>query len=677
MSAPTQALQPAAIQTPLGEDILLLKKWAVRDSVSEPFEIRCEVLAEQYQGGLKGLVREPITIRVNTDFGTASPDPPIFFNGYVREVRQLHPDERFYCYSIVAVPKVWFLGLQNDCRIFQEMTVPEIVSEILKENQIDFKLDLHATYEKRTYCVQYRESCLNFISRLLEEEGIHYYFAHGNGHHQMVIADFSPGAKPLANAETLEFNWEQPSEGPDDKVVYTFDRRSQAHIESVVLRDFDFRWPSTDLSSEETERMVSPTFDYPGKYDTRDLGSRRARVRLEEEETYAEVVEGKSTVYQLSPGYRAALTRHPYGDLNAEYFVVSVRHTGAEINYRSSSESDDGYHYSNEFMAIPRKVHYRPPLRAEKPFVKGSQTAIVVGPPGEEIYTDNFGRIKVQFHWDRRGPWNAGSSCWIRVSQFWAGREWGSISIPRIGQEVVVDFLEGDPDRPVVAGRLYNAEQMPPYPLPAGANNMGFKSKSVHGGGFNEISINDTNATEGINIHAQYNMTSVVEHDESVTIHNCRTKTIDVDETVKVGNNRTESVGVDEKVSIGSNRTTDVGSNDTKSIGGNKSCTVSQNEIHTVSLTRTQSTGINEMINVGAAQELTVGGIRLVTVGVSQMVNVGMKHSLNAGNEIKLSSKKILLEASQEITLKCGGGSISINSAGIITIKGPLVKINC
>jgi type VI secretion system secreted protein VgrG len=288
---------------------------------------------------------------------------------------------------------------------------------------------------------------------------------------------------------------------------------------------------------------------------------------------------------------------------------------------------------------MPSAQQFRPKRITPKPFVQGPQTAVVVGPGGEEIYTDKYGRVKVQFHWDRRGKKDENSSCWIRVSHPWAGKGWGSVATPRIGQEVIVDFLEGDPDQPIITGRVYNAEQLPPFGFPAGAVVSGIKSDTHKGSGYNELSMDDTAGKEKITIHGQYDMNSTIEHDQTLTVHNCRTDRVDVDDSESIGNNQKWDVGVNRDATIGSNETLTVGTNRTKKVGANETITVGSNrdatigasESLTVALQRTHTVGINETISVGAAQEITVGGLQAVTIGAVQTINVGASQSTSVG----------------------------------------------
>jgi type VI secretion system secreted protein VgrG len=370
------------------------------------------------------------------------------------------------------------------------------------------------------------------------------------------------------------------------------------------------------------------------------------------------------------------------------------------------------------------KQQFRPKRSTPKPFVQGPQTAVVVGPGGDEIYTDKFGRVKVQFHWDRLGKKDQNSSCWIRVSHPWAGKGWGSVATPRIGQEVIVDFLEGDPDQPIITGRVYNAELQPPFGFPAGAVLSGTKSQTHKGAGFNELSMDDTAGKERVFVHGQYNMDTVVEHEQTSTIHNNRTDKVDVDDSETVGGNQTLHVVKNQKVNIDIDRTETVGANETIKIGGNRSITVSKSETATVTLQRTHNVGINETISVGAAQEITVGGLQAVTVGAVQTNKIGANQSTSVGanqsTDVKVNrsisvggnqsvavtknasmtvsgdeSRKVtggrasdigkddatkiaknwVVDAGDSVTIKTGDASITMKKDGTIAIKGKDITI--
>jgi type VI secretion system secreted protein VgrG len=364
-------------------------------------------------------------------------------------------------------------------------------------------------------------------------------------------------------------------------------------------------------------------------------------------------VRGLSGCVGFTPGYRFDLKGHYRRECNESYLITEIDHTLEEEIGDYSSGGGGSSTYENRFTCMPHRIPYRPLRTTPRPIIHGVQTATVVGRPGEEIHVDPHGRVKVQFHWDREGKRNQDSSCWIRVSQLWAGKSWGGMAIPRIGQEVVVEFIEGDPDRPLITGRVYNAEQKPPYDLPGAAHVMGMKSSSTPGGGgYNEISIDDTKGKEKMTIHAQYDSSTTVEHDETHTVHNNRTSTVDVNETA--------AVGVDQTLSVGSNQSLDVGAN------------------------RSASVGANESLSVGGAQEESIGGARTLSIAGDDAIGVGGSRTLEVGSNLDaLAGANISIGAGGKITLSAGGSTIEISAAGItissaapVEIQGATIKLN-
>jgi len=429
------------------------------------------------------------------------------------------------------VPWAWFLGQTSDCRIFQNMKVPDIITQIFQDNGFtDFEKRIFQNHPEREYCVQYRETALNFVMRLMEEEGIFFFFTHEKDKHTLVFGDAPDAHKPCPVQDMVRY--ELTSGGwQDDDVVLSWRIHKEVRPAKFALTDYNFKTPSTSLMVNRAAEGQYEVYDYPGEYPDRGEGDSLVRVRLEEKRTPVMVAEGEGDVRVFTAGARFTLEEHYREDQNQEYVITSVFHSASQGGDFRSGQSSEA-RYKNHFECIPFSTPIRPLRLTPTPTIQGSQTAVVVGPQGEEIFTDKYGRVKVQFHWDRRGKRNENSSCWIRVSQPWAGKGWGAVSIPRLGQEVVVDFLEGDPDRPLVTGRVYNAEQMPPYGLPAGAHMMGFRSNSTKGGGgYNEIVIHDSKSDEKIVIHAQKDMATTVEHDQSTLV-----VTGDQSNTVKTGN---------------------------------------------------------------------------------------------------------------------------------------------
>lgn len=522
-----------AVYTPLGEDVLLLEKLTGFEGISRPFRFRLEMLSEKTTIDFSELVRKSATVRVRIAHGEER-----FINGVIRQFTQRGRDTRFARYRAELVPSLWFLKLNRNCRIFQNKTVIEIITEIFHQRGItDYANHTIGSYQPREYCVQYRETDLEFVSRLMEEEGIFYYFQHDRNKHTLVLADSASEFRPCPAQPAARF--ETTGRVLEDERITAFELLQNVRTGAYALTDYNFETPQTSLVSEQSTIVAadsgSEIFDYPGRYLSKSRGEHLTRLRMEQEEAQHLQAAGASTCAGFLPGHRFALQDHYRADLNQSYVLTEVRHSAhcGSAYYTGSPEDPEGY--ENAFRSIPRSVPYRPRRVTRRPIVQGPQTAVVVGPSGEEIYTDKYGRVKVQFFWDREGRNNENSSCWIRVSQPWAGKAWGAISIPRVGQEVIVDFLEGNPDRPIIAGRVYNADQMPPYGLPGDADMMGFKSNSTQkGGGYNEIVIKDARDGEMIRIHAQKDM--------DTTVLNNDTQYVKLDRKIQVDGKHHEAV---------------------------------------------------------------------------------------------------------------------------------------
>jgi type VI secretion system secreted protein VgrG len=401
--------------------------------------------------------------------------------------------------------------------------------------------------------------------------------------------------------------------------------------------DYDFERPSVDLTTIKTlPRRYAPSnyevYDYPGAYVQKPHGEHYAHVRIDEFGAQFEIARATTNYRGVSVGSTFALEAQPEENdhFNGRYLVINATHSLESTQYESGDTGGAAFRCS--FTALSCGQQFRPRRLTPKPFVQGPQTAVVVGPASDEIYTDKYGRVKVQFHWDRRGRKDENSSCWIRVSHPWAGKGWGSVATPRIGQEVIVDFLEGDPDQPIITGRVYNEENQPSFGFPAGAVISGVKSDTHKGAGYNEVSLDDTAGKERVFIHGQYNMDTVVEHDQTTTVHNCRTDRIDVDDSESIGNNQT--------LHVMANRTKTVDADERIAIGGNRDAEISRSETLTVMLQRTHTVGVNETITVGAAQEITVGGVQAITVGAAQILSAGANQTLSAGSSQSFNAAK-------------------------------------
>ena len=465
------------IDTPLGADLLFTRMRA-REELGRLFDYRIELASPK--GDIDGnkILGKNVTLKLELP-----KDKKRFFNGHVTRFAQVGMLGRYHIYHATVQPWLWFLTRTADCRIFQDKDVPQIVKEVLESHSglHDFKLELTGKYAKREYCVQYRETDFNFVSRLMEEEGIYYYFKHTDGHHKMVITDSVSGHSTVPDYAQLTYIPLGKGVRLDQEYVSKWEHDREVQPGSYALTDYYFETPSTNLAvnrqlQRSHDQSKLKVFDYPGGYAKSPDGEQLVRTRLEELQSRWERGRGDTNARGVAVGALVKLDKHPRADQNREYLVVSADYDLSYTEYEAMETPGATYHCS--FAALSSKEPFRPQRTTPVPIVQGPQTAVVVGPKGDEIYTDKYGRVKVQFHWDRYGKSDENSSCWIRVSHPWAGKNWGMVAIPRIGQEVVVDFLEGDPDCPLITGRVYNAEEMPPWELPANKTQSGILSRS-------------------------------------------------------------------------------------------------------------------------------------------------------------------------------------------------------
>jgi type VI secretion system secreted protein VgrG len=616
-----QSARQIGITTALGPNQLGLRSFSVQEQVSRLFQIEAELCSEDGAIDFDQVVGRNATIRLDV-----AQQGERYWNGFVSRLAQLGNQGGYARYQATIMPWLWFLTRTADCRIFQNKTVPDIIEEVFKGHGFnDYKLKLNTTYPKWEYCVQYRETDFNFVSRLMEQEGIYYFFEHANGSHNMVLADSISAHTPFPNYAEITFHEVEAVGTPGREVITDWTMQKEAQPIAYMLNDFDFKKPKASLRApsnvtREHGKAEYEIYDYPGEYLEQGEGQRLADVRLHELQTQYEVLHGQGTARGVAAGCTFKLKSYPRQDQNREYLVIGIS-LQADAGPFEAAAAEGGQFFSCNFTAIAKAQQFRPSRLTPRPIVQGLQTAIVVGPKGEEIHTENHARVKVQFHWDRYGKFDENSSCWIRVSQPWAGKGWGSMATPRIGQEVVVEFLEGDPDRPLITGRVYNADQPPPY---AGGKGVisGLKSKTHKGQGYNEMSMDDTAGKEKINIHAQYDMNTKVEHD--------RTDNIVHDEQIAIGNNRTESVSIDESISIGNNRTE----------------------------------------TVAKQESVTIGEDRTVTVGKSDSLVVGTKLSIDAGDEIVINTGSANITMKKDGTIKITGTNIAINGTEQVYTKG-------
>ena len=464
---------------------------------------------------------------------------PRYIHGMVLRCQQRESQNEYTVYQVVLVPEVWRLAYRKDCRIFQKKSIKEIIARVLKDAGItDYSFRAKGAPQRREYCVQYRESDWDFVCRLLEEEGYCYFFEHKAGQHILNMANDASFFPDITGKSAVPFHV------PDSKMaarehVFRFFFSEVVQSSKITLCDYNFEKPMLEMEvdREGNKHKDLEVYDYPGRYELPEAGKQLAGIRLEQAQAMVKSGEGQGDCTRLSAGHVFSLEKHPRGDFCDKYMVTRVHHFGTKGTMDlEAGMQDQRCAYSNTFHCMPKKVPYRPPRTTRKPHVQGVQTAVVVGPPGEEIHTDEHGRIKVQFHWDREGKNDEKSSCWIRVSQVWAAQGWGAVVIPRIDQEVIVDFIEGDPDRPIVTGTVYHAQNVPPYPLPDDKTRTTIKSNSsIGGGGFNELRFEDKKGQEELFTHAEKDQVEIIKNNRTATIGNDRAVTIEKgDDTLTV-----------------------------------------------------------------------------------------------------------------------------------------------
>jgi type VI secretion system secreted protein VgrG len=597
------------------------------EEISRLFSFRVEFCSDDSDIAFDDIVGKPCVLEIHAVSGSR------YVNGIVRRFERTGEGSSLTYYAAEVVPVHWLLTKRYKSRIFQEhncsdMTIPGIVKKVFDDAGIpsdNYRFALQGDYDTREYVVQYRESEMSFISRLMEEEGIFFFFEHTADGHTMVIGD-----NPVAHTETpneSEFAFRDPTglvTEQEQEFVYNARDGQEVQTGAVALDDYNYKQPRVDLmATTAAEQYTSLEFsDYPGEYTDKPVGDRYAGIRLEEFQCQRRVQQMEANVRALLPGYKFTLREHPTESVNREYLVTRLVHTARQPqSAQEEAGAEYGIEYKAEVRTIPSDVPFRPPRVTPRPVVRGTQTAVVVGPSGEEIYTDKYGRVKVQYFWDREGVYDENSSRWTRVSQGSAGGQYGMMFLPRVGQEVVVDFLEGDPDRPLVVGRVYNNDQMPPYSLPDEKTKSCIKTHSSKGGGgTNEIRFEDKKGSEQILVYAQNNL------------------------HIRANTTRVENIGKDRHL------------------------TVKENKFELVKMNSNREVTLDLTEKIGGKKSLEVAGDVGEDVKGSHSEKVGTNFYLNA-------TTNLVLEAGTNITLKVGGNSIALTSAGIF-LSGSMVYVN-
>jgi type VI secretion system secreted protein VgrG len=637
------------------DEELRVHSFGVTEGISQLFSIDLELVTENHALDFEQIIGQAgiLTIQQYEE------EEPRYFHGIISRLEQGTSGLRFTTYSATVVPKIWYLMHRHNCRIFQQMSVRDIVQKILSDFGLpgdEYQFVLQSDPPKREYCVQYRESEFDFISRLLEEEGIFYFFEHHNNKHILVMGDSTSAHKAIQGESQIIFHEPRPGQVADEPHIYTFNYTEEILSGKVSLKDYNFKKPALNLKGEKTgdKNTDLEVYDYPGKFEEPGRGKQLAKVRLEEYQTVKKEGSGATTCTHFAAGFFFTMKKYHRNDFNKKYLITQHQISGSQPQVLEETAGEGGSSFSSRFECIPFEVPYRPDRVTPKPVVEGSQTAIVVGPQGEEIYTNEHGQVKVQFHWDREGQMDEKSSCWIRVSQLWAGRSWGAMYIPRIDQEVIVDFLEGDPDRPIITGRVYHGTNKPPYPLPDEKTKSTIKSDSSKGGGgFNEIRFEDKKGKEEVYIQAEKDrnelvkndMSTNVKHDQSLTVHHDRTKTIKHNETITIDGTYTKTIDKTTSITIKTGTYSHDVADNTATYHVKKALTENYDD--------TQTTTVNKKIKIE-----------------SETADI----EITAATQIKLKTGASTLLMKSDGTIEISGVAIAIKGTAKVATKGGIVN---
>src|SRR5690554_2525350 len=578
------------------------------EALSRLFDFELELVCTRPDLDLQQLLNRDLVLEIGTS-------PSRFIHGIIRAASQGATSRRFSHYQVSLAPHLYWLRLRQDVRIFQDLSVPDIVRKLLDEAGIDptfYRFELTGSYAPRTYCVQYNESTLDFMERLLAEEGICYYFEHHQDRHVWVVADHQQSFRETSPA-IAEYRNDAAMVGTP--CVQQFQSQWDTALEAVTLTDYNYQKPSHSLLTQAATGVQTENSAYfwPGNYRDLNQGQMLARQRLDAERIQAQQGQGQSTLSQFSAGTVFQLDLHPRPEYNRQHLLLEVSHYGRQPQVLEEYAGSEGSQYHNRFVTVPADQPYRPPL-LPKPYAY-PQTAVVVGPSSEQVYTDEYGNIQVRFHWDREGQ----NSCWLRVTQAWAGNFWGSQILPRVGQEVVVDFINGDPDQPIVTGCLHHGLHKPPYPLPEHKSKTLIRSHSLSGQDGHELLLEDKAEQEKIAVHSAGDL----------ELH----------------------VTQDSKTAIDRNRHTQVKGNSTQTVKGSQHLIV-QGE-------RRTRTGGQHSLDIGQAQHLKAGTAIHLQSGQDLHLKAGIKAALSAGIEV---------------VLKAGASSLVLNPAGVF-VNGPVINL--
>ncbi|MEZ4296933.1 MAG: type VI secretion system tip protein TssI/VgrG [Polyangiaceae bacterium] len=708
------------------EPSLRVVRFSGHESISQGFQLGITVSCDHLDLHPGSVVGRAATLTIDAGQG------PRAVHGIVSRFAHVDPWRNGAEYHLTLVPAMARLRLRTDSRIYQGLSVPEIIADVLRRagfRQVsrrerglsraldraetgDFDMVLGASHAPRESCVQYRETDWDFVHRLLEEEGILSFFEHDDSAHRLVISDSPTVHEPISGADTLPFRPQSGMSAAEEHVA-RFHFAEESRPDRVAVSDYQFERPLLRLdASAEAGAFGTGTvaatatagggnafevYEHPGHHDHPEAGMRTARMRIEEIQATRWVSQGESSSSRLVPGRTFVLTDHPSSEMNRRYLITRVEHRGAEPANSGGAEE----RYVCRFEAIPADVAFRPPRRTPRPVIPGIQTAIVVGPPGEEIHTDRHGRVKVRFHWDRTGYTDDRCSAWIRVAQASAGAAFGSVFLPRVGHEVVVDFIEGDPDRPLITGSVYHGANVPPLALPAEKTKSTVKTSSTPGGGgSNELRFEDQKGAEEVYLHAQKDLSIQVENDKSLLVGANETSTVSGNRTVQVNAFDTETVLLAQTVTVGGALTQTVGAIMTTAVVGAKFEMVGMNSSEKVVLNKSVKAGIDHKVTAGknastkAVRNVSVHAGRHVTTssGLDTTITSGRRLTAMAASSVDVTAgegmsvvvtgdhkedatKTRTIVAGEEMAITCGDSRITMKKDGTILIEGKDITV--
>jgi type VI secretion system secreted protein VgrG len=650
-TAISQDLRLLELTTPLGHNRVVINGLSGKEAISELFQFDLQVLAPN--GGnvhMKDLLGKDVSVSFLED----EQGKKRYFHGVVSQISTEPRDSRFEHYHLTVRPWLWLLSLKGGPRIFQNKSSVDVIKAVFDELKHSFPKFSYRTDKVQgehiplDYCVQYHESDLNFVSRLMEQEGIYYFFEYEEDNHTLILADSNPDG-----ASKNRILYHEGGFGEREGFISHWEQKLELRSGKYMMRDHHFQLPKSNLEVVEPSKNGGAAslgfYEYPGEYALRFKnpderlrevaaeGEKLIRVRMQEEEMPGHLFTGSSNRRNLALGQKFSLAKHPKDD--GDYIVTRIGYNVLQTPDYISGGQGVAEPYHNQFTCVSANTVIRPVRDTVKPRVYGPQTAVVTVKPGEESWLDKFGRVRVQFHWDREGKEDENSSCWVRVAQSWAGSSWGAHFWPRLRQEVVVEFLEGDPDRPIITGSVYNAANMPPYPLPANYTRSGIITRSSKAGGssnFNELRFEDKMSQEQIFLNAEKDMDHRVENDHRVFIGANQHLVVKAAQTELIEGNKHEHIKAEHVEKVDSNASREVGGDHKEKIAGKLS------------------------LKVGGAQHQTVGSV----------------YTLQAGDEIHLQAgTKVVIEGGMEVSIKGSGGFVDIGPAGV-TIQGVMVKIN-